>query len=63
MNNYIYLAIYGRSLRKIQNWESSLVDPDKSFVNRKLTSQNANGALFQSETFHYLLFKTVIFVL
>ena len=47
---YIYLAIYGRSLRKIQNWESSLVDPDKSFVNRKLTSQNANGALFQSET-------------
>ena len=42
--------MYGRSLRKIQNWESSLVDPDKSFVNRKLTSQNANGALFQSET-------------
>ena len=49
---YIYLAIYGRSLRKIKNWESSLVDPDKSFVNRKLTSQYANGALFQSETIH-----------
>ena len=49
---YIYLAIYGRSLRKFKNWESSLDDPDKSFVNRKLTSQYANGALFQSETIH-----------
>ena len=42
---FIYLAIFGRTLRKIQNWESRLVDPDKSFVNRKLTSQNANGAV------------------
>ena len=32
-------------MRKIKNWESSLVDPDKLFVNRKLTSQNANGAV------------------
>ena len=34
---------------EVQNWESNLVAPDKSLVNRKLTSQNANGALFQSE--------------
>ena len=49
---YIFFGIYGRNLRKIQNWEISLVDPDKSFINRKLTLQNANGTLFQSETIH-----------
>ena len=36
---YIYLAIYGRRLRKIQYSENGLVDHDKSFVNRKLTAK------------------------
>ena len=49
---HIYLAIYERSLKKIQCWESSLVDPEKSFVSRKLTWTNTNGGLFQSETIH-----------
>ena len=48
---YIFSNIWVK-FGKIQNWESSLVDPDKSFVNRKLTLQNANGTLFQSETIH-----------
>ena len=40
MNTFdIYLAIYGQSFKKIQYWESSIVDPDKSFVNRKLTAK------------------------
>ena len=33
---YIYLAIYGRSLRKIQNWERSLVDPDHRGIRHRV---------------------------
>ena len=46
---YIFSNIWAK-FEEDSNWESSLVDPDKSFVNRKLTSQNANGALFKNET-------------